>query len=77
MKTNEIKEKLRKEKNEGFIATIDYNGKSYIKSLKIEKDKIKYMYYEIEDEEIKCIENKKILDSLKEIYSPKAEDKIY
>ncbi|MDE5831194.1 MAG: hypothetical protein K2H53_06305 [Clostridia bacterium] len=77
MNRKEIEEKLRKERNLSFVGEINYCGKKYIKALKDEKNGISYMYYEIDENEIKDIRDHEVESELKKLYSIKLDDKIY
>lgn len=77
MNRKEMEEKLKKEKNLSLIGEINYSGKRYIKALKNEKNGISYMYYQIDENEIKDIKDEKIANELKELYSIKQDGKIY
>ncbi len=77
MSREEIKQKLKKEKDLRLIAEISYCGKKYIKALKDEKNGISYIYYEINENEIKDIRDKQVTDELKELYNIKSDGKIY
>ena len=60
-----INEKLKKEKNAIYGGKIVYNGKDYIKVIKYSDNGIEYLYYEIENDEIKEIEDKDAILYLK------------
>lgn len=77
MNRKEIKQKLKKEKDLRLIAEISYCGKKYIKALKDEKNGISYIYYEIDENEIKDIKDKQVTDELKKLYNIKSDGKIY
>jgi len=77
MNKEEIKQKLKKEKDLRLIAEISYCGKKYIKALKDEKNGISYIYYEIDENEIKDIKDKQVTDELKKLYNIKSDGKIY
>lgn len=69
---------MKKEKNIEFISEIEYNNKKYAKAIKMEKQKVKYVYYEITDnDELKNVEDTEILEYLKDNYEIKPEKIIY
>jgi hypothetical protein len=63
-----IKELLEKQYKVTFISNINYNNKNYIKALKNSKNKIEYLYYEIDNDIIKEIKDEKLLKYFKTIY---------
>lgn len=65
---DEIEEKLKKEKNVSFVNKIVYNNKNYLKAIKMMKSGIEYIYYEVENGEIKEVGDKKLLTYFKENY---------
>ncbi len=73
----EAKEKLKKEKNAIFVCEIDYLGKKYIKAIKLLKSGIEYVFYEMENDNIKEIEDKEVLQYLEENYKVKDTNIIY
>jgi len=77
MNKEEIKQKLKKEKDLRLIAEISYCGKKYIKALKDEKNGISYIYYEIDENEIKDIKDKQVTDELKNILINKRVEKVW
>ncbi len=77
MNNIEIKEKFKKEKKVIFISMIEYNEKTYAKTLKQLNNGIEYVYYEIINDEIKEIQDNDILTYLQDNYNMKATDIIY
>ena len=77
MNNIEAKEKLRKEKKVIFISMIEYNGKTYAKTLKQLNEGIEYVYYEIINDEIKEIQDNNILAYLQDNYNMKPTDIVY
>ena len=73
----EIIEKLRKEKNAGYVSQINYNKKTYVQAIKDVKDGIEYIFYEINDNDIKEIYDREILEYLQKNYVHKSSDIIY
>lgn len=65
---DEIKQKLQQEKQATFVGEINYKGKDYIKTIKILEKGIEYIYYEIQNKEIKEIEDEEIIAYLKKNY---------
>lgn len=64
----ELKERLRKEKNVGFITLFKDCGKEYIKAIKVEDDsKFKYVYFEFNNGEYYEVQDDKTLKRLREI----------
>lgn len=76
MNKNEIQEKLKNEENVDYINQIEYNNKKYIKTVKSEKDGIQYLYYELTENSINKVEDKKIIDYLKKTYECNEDDAI-
>ena len=70
-------EEILNHKNVEFINEIEYNNKQYIKTMKMQKNKMKYIYYEINGNEIKEVEDIKILDYFKNVYEIHSSDIIY
>lgn len=68
MVTNEIKQKLKQEKNVSFINEIRYNQNTYVKTIRLVQNGIEYVYYEIKDKDIIEIDNTEILMHFKENY---------
>ncbi len=73
----EMEERIEKEKNVGFITEIKYKDKLYVKAIMEEKEGFKYVYYEIENDEIKDIEDKEVIKYLKENYELKESNVVY
>lgn len=71
------KEKLEKTKKVIYINEIDYLGKKYVKTMKMQKNGIEYIYYEIENEEIKEIQDKAVVAYFKERFEIKDTNIIY
>ena len=59
---------MKKEKNIEFISEIEYNNKKYVKAVILEKQKAKYVYYEITDDGCKEVEDTEILEYFKTNY---------
>ena len=68
MISDEMKQKLIQEKNVDFVEEINYNKKKYIKTVRLLKKGIDFIYYEIEDEEIREIENEELIAYFKKNY---------
>lgn len=71
MISDEIKQKLKQEKNVEFVCDIIYNKKKYIKTIKILKSGIEYIYYEIDNNQIKEISNEDVFQYLRKHYEIK------
>lgn len=63
-----LKQKLKEEKNVILIREIEYNQKNYVMTIKTLNFGIEYIYYEIENENIKDVVDKDILNYFKERY---------
>ena len=63
-----IKQKLIQEKNVDFVEEINYNKKKYIKTVRLLKKGIDYIYYEIEDGKIREVENQELIAYFKKNY---------
>ena len=74
MNNIEAKEKFKKEI---FISMIEYNGKTYAKTLKQLNEEIEYVYYEIINDEIKEIQDNNILAYLQDNYNIKPTNIVY
>ena len=77
MTKEELKIKLAQEKKAEFITEIDYNGKKYVKAVKVTSRDILNIYYEIENNKIKEITDERILTYLKKNYELKPNNIIY
>lgn len=77
MNTNEIKEKLEKEKKVSFVSEINHSGKKYVKTIKNLKNGIEYIYYEIDDNKIKEIKDERLISYFRENYECKSTNIIY
>ena len=77
MTKEKLKTKLLREKKAELVTEIDYNGKKYVKTLKIKSKKILNIYYEIENNQMKEITDEKILAYLKKNYELKPNNIIY
>ena len=64
----EIKLKLQQEKNATFVSEIRYKGKIYAKTIKVQEEGIEYVYYEIENGEIKELQGEEENAYLKKNY---------
>lgn len=69
--------KILKTKNEVYIVKIKLLTKTYIQSIKIEKYKIHYNYYEIKDNKLIEIKNEKVLNYLIDNYELKPNPVVY
>lgn len=76
MDKDEILKHLKNKKGE-FVSEIEYNNKQYIKTVKIQKNKPKIIYYEISENNIKEVEDIKVLDYFKAMYEIQPTDTIY
>lgn len=76
MTRKEIEKKLKKEKSQ-YIREINYQNKSYIKAINFNKKEISYIYYKIEENKIKKVEDKQLLNYFKENYEIKPSPIIY
>ncbi|MCI9063084.1 MAG: hypothetical protein HFJ17_00515 [Clostridia bacterium] len=76
MDKNKLKEVLEKNKVR-LVSKINYRGKAYIKTIKSLKKGIEYIYYEIEDDTIKEVNDETILRYFKEMYQNKPTNIIY
>ncbi len=76
MDDEKIKE-LLKVKNEIFIYKIDLINKSYVQAVKLKSNKIQYIYYQIENNELKQVEDKDKLKFLREKYEQKQSSIVY
>lgn len=63
-----LKQKLKEEKNVILIREIEYKQKNYVMTIKTLNFGIEYIYYEIENENIKDVVDKDILNYFKERY---------
>ena len=68
---------LLKVKNEIFIYKIDLINKSYVQAVKLKSNKIQYIYYQIENNELKQVEDKDELKFLREKYEQKQSSIVY
>ena len=71
------KEKFKKEKNVIYICEIKYLGKKYAKTIRMQKEGIEYIYYEIDNDKIRDVEDKDIIQYLKGNYEGENTDIIY
>lgn len=63
-----LKERLRKEKNLGFITTFKDCGKEYVKTIKAESfSKFEYIYFELKDGKIQEIKDEQVVNRLKKL----------
>ncbi len=74
---NLTKEKLEKTKKVIYVTEIMYLGKSYAQTMKIKKDGIEYVYYEIDGENIKDIQDEGIIKHFKEKFETTNNNIIY
>ncbi|MCI8392477.1 MAG: hypothetical protein HFJ24_02525 [Clostridia bacterium] len=74
---NLTKEKLEKTKKVIYVTEIMYLGKSYAQTMKIKKDGIEYVYYDIDGEDIKEIQDEAIIEHFKEKFEGHNTDIIY
>ncbi|MBQ2835981.1 MAG: hypothetical protein IJE68_04025 [Clostridia bacterium] len=68
MISDEIKQKLIQEKNVEFVDEINYKNKKYIKTVRLLKKGIDYIYYEIEEGKIREVENQELIAYFKKNY---------
>lgn len=68
MISDEIKQKLIQEKNVEFVDEINYKNKKYIKTVRLLKKGIDYIYYEIEEGKIREIKNQELMAYFKKNY---------
>ena len=71
---HDIKQRLLKEKNAYYVIEIIYNSKKYIQAFK--KDSLENIYYELGDE-IKEVQDKKLLEYFRDVYETKTSEGIY
>lgn len=77
MNNNEINKKLEKDKKVTLVSEIKYRGKKYVKTIKSTRNGIEYLYYEIDNNEIKDIEDEMLVSYFKEKYEHKPTNIIY
>ena len=77
MTRTEIEEKLEKEKKGNLVIEIIYNNKNYIQAIKPIKKGFEYIYYEINDNELKPITYNDLLEIFKEKYENRMSNIIY
>ncbi len=77
MTRTEIEEKLEKEKKGNLVIEIIYNNKNYIQAIKPIKKGFEYIYYEINDNELKPIIDNDLLEIFKEKYENRLSNIIY
>jgi uncharacterized radical SAM superfamily protein len=77
MEKNHLKELLEKQYKVTYISNINYDNKTYVKTLKNSKNKIEYLYYEIDNDTIKEINDNYLIDYFKTIYEYPSSDIIY
>jgi uncharacterized radical SAM superfamily protein len=77
MEKNHLKELLEKQYKVTYISNINYDNKTYVKTLKNSKNKIEYLYYEIDNDTIKEINDNDLIDYFKTIYEYPSSDIIY
>ena len=77
MTRTEIEEKLEKEKKGNLVIEIIYNNKNYIQAIKPIKKGFEYIYYEINDNELKHIIDNDLLEIFKEKYENRLSNIIY
>ena len=73
----ELKRKLLKEKKAEFIAEIEYDNKIYVKAVRVIKNDVINVYYEIKNEQIKEITDEEVLKCLKDQYELKPNNIMY
>lgn len=76
MDNDEILKFLKNKKIE-FVSEIEHNNKQYIKTIKMQKHKPKFIYYEIDENNIKEVEDIQLLDYFKTMYEVQPSDIIY
>lgn len=76
MNKDEILKYLKNKKVE-FVSEFEYKNKQYIKTLKIQKNKLKFIYYEINENNIKEVEDIELLNYFKIMYEVQPSDIIY
>lgn len=77
MNKKDIEKTLLIEKKVSLIGTLEFNKKTYVKTLNNQKEDIEYIYYEIKDEDIKKVEDKLIIEYLKKMDGYDSENIIY
>ena len=76
MDKDEILKDLKNKKVE-FVSSIEYNNKQYIKTTKKQKHNPKFIYYEINENNIKEVEDIQLLNYFKTMYEIQPSDTIY
>ena len=77
MANDKIKEELEKNKKVIIVSEIEYEGKTYIKTIKNSKKEIKYIYYEIKQDEVLEIKDEQLLLYFKQNYECTPSNIIY
>lgn len=76
MEKKEIKKKLEEYKA-AYVAKFVHNEKEYIKAIREFKDGIKYVYYEMENNDLKEIKDIDLIKYFDKLYGIKASNIIY
>lgn len=76
MSTEEIKKKLKEEKDAIFTKEVEYNKSKYYMAFKLVKDGMQYYYYEIKDNKFQEVNNFKTIEYLRN-FNEINEDFIY
>lgn len=74
---NLTKEKLEKTKKVIYVSEMTYLGKNYAQAMKLKKDGVEYLYYEIDGENIKDIQDEAIIKYFKERFETKNNNIVY
>lgn len=77
MANDEIKKELEKNRKVIIVNEIEYEGKKYIKTIKNSKREIKYIYYEIKQDEALEVIDEQLLLYFKQNYECTPSNIIY
>ncbi len=68
MISDKIKKIIEEEKGATFVNEIEYCNKTYVKTIKTLKNGIEYLYFEIDNDIIKSVDDEKLISYFKANY---------
>ena len=77
MSTKELEQKLKLEYNSILTKEFEYNKNKYARATKFFNNIISYLYFEIENDDIKLVSDLKLLNVFNSIYEQKDNEIIY
>jgi hypothetical protein len=77
MITKELEEKLKLEYSAKLVNEIKYNNEEYIRAVKFVETRINYIYFKIDNNDLKEVTDIEILEYFNNLYKSENKDIIY